>query len=178
MRSRLAILLALTALVVGVPVALGGSSHTAANSQTFPDSIGEDASAPDITSIVVSNDDAGLITFQINVSNRPALTPDAAADELRTEARSGRLDGEAVECVLAAATGGRRRRAEHPGGLTSREVEVLRLLDEGLTNAELAQRLYISQKTVDHHVSAILSKLQVANRRVATRAARELGLLD
>jgi DNA-binding CsgD family transcriptional regulator len=65
----------------------------------------------------------------------------------------------------------------NPAGLTSREVEVLRLLDEGLTNAELAQRLYISQKTVDHHVSAILSKLQVANRRVATRAARELGLL-
>ena len=59
----------------------------------------------------------------------------------------------------------------NPAGLTSREVEVLRLLDEGLTNAELAQRLYISQKTVDHHVSAILSKLQVANRRVATRTA-------
>ena len=63
-------------------------------------------------------------------------------------------------------------------GLTAREVDVLQLLDEGLTNAELAQRLYISQKTVDHHVSAILSKLQVANRRVATRTARELGLLD
>ena len=60
---------------------------------------------------------------------------------------------------------GGRRRAANPAGLTSREVEVLRLLDEGLTNAELAQRLYISQKTVDHHVSAILSKLQVANRR-------------
>ena len=76
MRSRLAILLALTALVAGVPVALGGSSHAAANSQTFNDSVGEDANAPDITSIAVSNDDAGLITFQINISNRPALTPD------------------------------------------------------------------------------------------------------
>ncbi|MET0146770.1 MAG: AAA family ATPase [Ilumatobacteraceae bacterium] len=74
-----------------------------------------------------------------------------------------------------------RRRAStiaNPGGLTSREVDVLRLLDEGLTNAELAQRLYISKKTVDHHVSAILTKLQVGNRRVATRTARELGLLD
>ena len=66
----------------------------------------------------------------------------------------------------------------NPAGLTSREVEVVRLLDEGLTNAELAQRLYISQKTVDHHVSAILAKLQVANRRVAARAARQLGLID
>ena len=52
-------------------------------------------------------------------------------------------------------------------GLTAREVEVLALLDEGLTNAELAARLYISPKTADHHVSAILSKLQVANRRDA-----------
>jgi hypothetical protein len=76
MRSRLAILLALAALVIGVPVALGGSSHAAANSQTFTDSVGEDASAPDITSIAVSNDDAGMITFQVNISNRPALTAD------------------------------------------------------------------------------------------------------
>jgi hypothetical protein len=76
MRSRLAILLVLTALLVGIPVALGGSSHAAANSQTFTDSVGEDASAPDITSIAVSNDDAGNITLQVNISNRPALTPD------------------------------------------------------------------------------------------------------
>jgi hypothetical protein len=76
MRSRLGVLLVLTALVVGVPAALGGSTHAAANSQTFTDSVGEDASAPDITSVAVSNDDAGNITFTINISNRPALTPD------------------------------------------------------------------------------------------------------
>jgi len=46
---------------------------------TFPDSIGEDANAPDITSVVVSNDHAGNITFRINVSNRPALTADMYA---------------------------------------------------------------------------------------------------
>jgi len=76
MRSRLGVLLVLAALVVGVPAALGGSTHAAANSQTFADSVGEDASAPDITNIAVSNDDAGLITFQVNIPNRPALTPD------------------------------------------------------------------------------------------------------
>jgi hypothetical protein len=76
MRSRLGVLLLLAALIVGVPAALGGSTHAAANSQTFADSVGEDASAPDITNIAVSNDDAGLITFQVNIPNRPALTPD------------------------------------------------------------------------------------------------------
>jgi DNA-binding NarL/FixJ family response regulator len=62
-------------------------------------------------------------------------------------------------------------------GLTVREVEVLVLLDEGLSNAELAARLFISPKTADHHVSAILSKLRVRNRRQAARTARELGIL-
>ena len=76
MRSRLAVLLLLAALLVGAPVALGGSTRTAANSATFTDSAGEDPSAPDITSVGVSNDDAGNITFSINISNRPALTPD------------------------------------------------------------------------------------------------------
>ena len=60
------------AILVGV---LSGSAH-AANSQTFQDSLGENPSGPDITSIVVSNDDAGLITWKINISNRPALTQD------------------------------------------------------------------------------------------------------
>lgn len=65
----------------------------------------------------------------------------------------------------------------NPSGLTVREVEVLRLLDEGLTNAEVAARLYISPKTADHHVSSILSKLQVTSRGHAARAGRRLGLI-
>jgi DNA-binding NarL/FixJ family response regulator len=48
---------------------------------------------------------------------------------------------------------------------------VLRLIDEGLTNAELAERLYLSVRTVDHHVSAILTKLDVSGRRDAIRLA-------
>ena len=54
---------------------------------------------------------------------------------------------------------------------------MLRLLDDGLTNVELADRLFLSVKTVDHHVSAILAKLEVNKRRDAVRKARELRIL-
>ncbi len=66
----------------------------------------------------------------------------------------------------------RGRRAEtraHPAGLTAREAEVLALLHEGLRNAEIGRRLFISAKTVDHHVSAILEKLGVESRAQAAR---------
>ena len=56
-------------------------------------------------------------------------------------------------------------------------MEVLALLAEGLQNAEIAERLFISPKTVDHHISAILSKLNVSSRAKAVTAAAELGLL-
>lgn len=56
--------------------ALGSARHASSNSQSYPDSIGEDPNAPDITSIDVSNDDAGLITFKVNISNRPTFTQD------------------------------------------------------------------------------------------------------
>ena len=64
----------------------------------------------------------------------------------------------------------------NPAGLTSRQVDVVRLLAEGLTNAEIAARLVISEKTADHHVSAILTKLDVRTRREAAAAARTMGI--
>lgn len=57
----------------------------------------------------------------------------------------------------------------HPAGLTAREVQILGLLRESLTNAEIAARLHISPKTVDHHVSALLQKLGVGSRKEAGR---------
>jgi hypothetical protein len=68
---------ALLAAAVAVPaIGQAGPTASAGNSQTFVDSTGEDVAAPDITGIRVSNDDAGVITFRIAVSNRPALAQD------------------------------------------------------------------------------------------------------
>ena len=72
--------------------------------------------------------------------------------------------------------GPRARTRENPAGLTARELEVLALLVEGLRNAQIAERLVVSEKTVDHHVSAILRKLDVRTRAQAAREATRLGL--
>jgi DNA-binding CsgD family transcriptional regulator/tetratricopeptide (TPR) repeat protein len=66
---------------------------------------------------------------------------------------------------------------ENPASLTPREVEVLQLVVEGLRNSEIAVRLFLSVKTVDHHVSAILRKLGVRSRGEAATVAVTQGLL-
>ncbi|MGP4057105.1 ATP-binding protein [Mycobacterium sp. 4D054] len=99
-------------------------------------------------------------------------------DRLGADAVAGKVRA-GLRAAGAGTVPGPRRAStlSNPAGLTARQVEVLRLLGDGLTNAELAERLYLSIKTVDHHVSAILTKLQVAGRRDAVRRAREVGIL-
>jgi DNA-binding CsgD family transcriptional regulator/tetratricopeptide (TPR) repeat protein len=72
--------------------------------------------------------------------------------------------------------GPRARTRENPAGLTGRELEVLALLVEGQRNAQIAQQLVVSEKTIDHHVSAILGKLGVRTRGEASVEAQRLGL--
>jgi DNA-binding CsgD family transcriptional regulator/tetratricopeptide (TPR) repeat protein len=64
----------------------------------------------------------------------------------------------------------------NPAGLSNREVEVLTLLADGLRNADIARRLVVSTRTVDHHVSSILNKLAVGSRFEAGQQAVALGL--
>jgi DNA-binding CsgD family transcriptional regulator len=66
----------------------------------------------------------------------------------------------------------------NPAGLTARQVDVLRLLGQGYTNAQIASELVVSVRTVDSHVAAVLDKLGAASRREAAARAVELGVLD
>jgi DNA-binding NarL/FixJ family response regulator len=74
--------------------------------------------------------------------------------------------------VLSVPRGSRTSTRCNPLGLTRREAEILALLSEGLRNAAIARRLFVSTKTVDHHVSAILAKLGVPSRAEAVAMAR------
>ena len=67
---------------------------------------------------------------------------------------------------------------QNPAALTARELEVLGLVAEGLRNAEIADRLVLSRRTVDHHVSAILRKLDARTRGEAVATAGRLGVLE
>ena len=62
----------------------------------------------------------------------------------------------------------------NPAGLTERQLDVLDLVAAGITNGEIAERLVVSVRTVDHHVSAVLAKLGVTTRRDAARRAQEM----
>jgi HD-GYP domain-containing protein (c-di-GMP phosphodiesterase class II) len=109
--------------------------------------------------------------------HRPALTAEQAAGELRADVRTGKLDAEAVDAVLRAAGHEVRRRREWPAGLTSREIDVLRLLARGLSSKEIAARLVISPKTARNHIEHIYTKIDASSRVGASLFATEHGLL-
>lgn len=79
--------------------------------------------------------------------------------------------------VHGLARGPRPATRENAAWLTARELDVLHLLAEGSRNATIAERLFLSPRTVDHHVSAILRKLHVASRGAAVAEARRLGIV-
>jgi HD-GYP domain-containing protein (c-di-GMP phosphodiesterase class II) len=110
--------------------------------------------------------------------HRPALSPEQAADELTADARAGRLDPDAASAVLDVAGLRRGRRSDlRPGGLSEREIEVVRLVAEGWSNPEIAKRLVISRRTAEHHVQNVYAKLGVASRPAVAMFALEHDLL-
>src|SRR5690606_7354536 len=97
---------------------------------------------------------------------------------LRDDARSGRLDADAVAAVLAAAGHAARVRRTRPAGLTERQVEVLRLVAAGMSNREIARHLVIAPRTAEHHVQDVYLKIGVSTRAGAALFAMEHGLLE
>ena len=105
---------------------------------------------------------------------REARAAGEAAEALRAEVRSGRLDAGAVEAILGHRV---RPQQETAAGLTTREVEVLQLLARGLSNKQIAARLVISPKTAGNHIQHIYSKIDATNRASASLFAVNHGLL-
>ena len=111
------------------------------------------------------------------------VAPAALAEAVRRAARGEavlhpRVAARLVQEIHAAR--GQREAAKPPAfaDLTERELEVLRLVAQGLSNAAIAQRLYISERTVKSHVSNILSKLHLADRTQAAVYAWQQGLMQ
>jgi ATP/maltotriose-dependent transcriptional regulator MalT len=108
-------------------------------------------------------------------------SPDVAVDTARhahseLEALGARRDADAAAALMRTLGAKGRAGPRSVGLLSRREVEVLRLLGEGLSNRQIAERLFISPKTAEHHVSRIYAKLGVGTRaEAAAYAARNLG---
>ncbi|MFC4944716.1 HD domain-containing phosphohydrolase [Pseudonocardia sp. GCM10023141] len=109
--------------------------------------------------------------------HRDAHAPAAAAAELRSQARAGRLEPAAVEAVLGCAGHRTRRAAGGPAGLTVREVEVLVLLARAASTRQIATRLGIAPKTAGNHIERIYLKIGASTRAAAALFAMQHGLL-
>lgn len=154
--------------------ALAAQHHERLDGSGYPKGLRADALGPPARILAAAD------VYQALIEPRPyreALSAGEAAAELNREARLGRLDGEAVNAVLAAAGHRVRGRAALPDGLTPREVDVLRHVARGSSNKEIAAALYIAPKTVANHIAHIYSKIEVSSRAGASLYASQHGLL-
>jgi HD-GYP domain-containing protein (c-di-GMP phosphodiesterase class II) len=155
---------------------LGGMHHERTDGSGYPRGL-ESAAMPAAAKLL-----AAANTYCALLEPRPhrqACTREQAAQILKSEVHAHRLDSVCVNAVLTI-EGHQFQEAQriYPADLTAREVEVLRLIAQGLTNREVAKRLVISSKTVDNHIQNIYSKINVSTRAGATLFAMQNRLLS
>jgi HD-GYP domain-containing protein (c-di-GMP phosphodiesterase class II)/DNA-binding CsgD family transcriptional regulator len=161
------------------PVA--SAHHEHADGTGFHKGLTASAGHPWAGLLAVTN---AFVSLTTEHASGPALSAVAAAAEVRRRAGSGWFDQRSTEAVLDAAGQGKARRSgrtppvRYPGGLTAREVEVLRLAAKGLTTGQIGERLNISVKTADHHIQHVYAKAGVSSRGAAALWAMEHGLVS
>jgi len=116
-------------------------------------------------------------------ADRQAFSAEDAASELRRLASAGVLEPRATRAILVAGGHGEPtarppRRQKNPGGLSRREVDVLRLAAKGLTTREIGERLFISTKTADHHIQHVYVKIGVSTRAAAALWAMQNAVIS
>ena len=121
-------------------------------------------------SALAESDDPNLVRRAIAIFEELGAKP-AMAQAI------GRLRTLGVHDLPPLRRGPRATTRAHPAGLTQREAEILILVATGLRNAEIAERLYLTPKTVSHHLSSIYAKLGVTTRVEAAQAASQLGIV-
>ncbi len=158
---------------------IAAAHHEKCDSSGYHKRVRADGGEPGACVLAATEIYVGLTTDR---ADRPAFTRRRAAVEMRRLESEGVLEPRASRAVLVAAGHGEpaaapRKRKQHPGGLTRRQVEVLRLAARGLTTREIADRLSISAKTADHHIQHIYGKIGVSTRAAAALWAMENRLI-
>jgi DNA-binding NarL/FixJ family response regulator len=192
-RSGLAALLASVPDFEIVAEAADGTDAVAALAATPADVVVMDLNLPTLSGVVATSqvmrlpdppavlvitmvDDDDTVVAALRAGARGYVLKGAGGDEIiaavRTVAAGGAVFGAGVAGRILAGGAAPARGAGDAQGLTARERDVLALLAEGATNAQIARRLELSLKTVQNYVSRILDKLQVSDRTQAALRAR------
>ena len=110
--------------------------------------------------------------------HRPAFDDDRAAKEMRSPVEGGALDARAVQSVLAARGVPTKTKSAWPGGLSDREIEVVRLVAIGRTNKEIGTLLEMSPRTAQKHIMNVYDKVGLESRAGLALYALEHGILE